>query len=65
MKIKIDEELADKIVLKSLKRQRKFCKESVSMLESSGKLQQYQEVDLECSRETLTHLKYVIQYFGG
>ena len=65
MKIKIDDDMADKIVIARLIESARYIKDDINNLISKGELQPYQREDLKNHISDLAALNRVLEYFGG
>lgn len=65
MKIKIDDDMADKIVIARLSESARYIKDDINNLISKGELQPYQREDLKNHISDLAALNRVLEYFGG
>lgn len=65
MKVKIDDDIADKIVLKSIKEHIKMSESEIYQLLTTKNLQEYQKRDLKDATYYLNALAVVYEYYGG
>lgn len=65
MKIKIDDDIADKILVSRLSESARYIKIDIDSLISKGELQPHQREDLRTNIEDLAALNRVLEYFGG
>lgn len=65
MKIKIDDDMADKIVIARLSESARYIKIDIDSLISKVELQPHQREDLKTHIEDLAALNRVLEYYGG
>lgn len=65
MRLDLDDEVTDAIVLATLKEHRKYANKNVKDLKKKKKLESYQEQDLGHNIRLAASLDDVIRYFGG
>jgi hypothetical protein len=65
MNIKIDDDVADKIIIARLTESARNIKDDLAKLLSSGGLQPYQKEDVKNYIEDIAALNRVLEYFGS
>jgi hypothetical protein len=65
MKLEIDDELSDKIVLAVLKKHMKYLKSDIKTLKANKNRKPYEDQDLLDHEKTLDSMIDVYRFFGG
>jgi TolA-binding protein len=65
LNIEIDDEMADRIVRKSLREQIDILNRQIEELESIEHLKSYQQEDLSAAQKELIFLTSTLEYYGG